>query len=76
MAAGMYLEHYLDSIENLPFELHRNFQLVRHLDQRAEGRKGLSHSIPGSRPRSKAHSQPTEPPRHSRSVFLFVCILQ
>ncbi|KAM8922201.1 LOW QUALITY PROTEIN: inhibitor of growth protein 4-like [Lycaon pictus] len=39
MAAGMYLEHYLDSIENLPFELHRNFQLVRHLDQRAEGRK-------------------------------------
>ncbi|XP_058848515.1 inhibitor of growth protein 4-like isoform X5 [Acipenser ruthenus] len=37
MAAGMYLEHYLDSIENLPFELQRNFQLMRDLDQRTEG---------------------------------------
>ncbi|XP_064447716.1 inhibitor of growth protein 4 isoform X6 [Mirounga angustirostris] len=36
MAAGMYLEHYLDSIENLPFELQRNFQLMRDLDQRTE----------------------------------------
>ncbi|XP_066568481.1 inhibitor of growth protein 4 isoform X1 [Amia ocellicauda] len=40
MAAGMYLEHYLDSIENLPFELQRNFQLMRDLDQRTEDLKG------------------------------------
>ncbi|XP_058850028.1 inhibitor of growth protein 4 isoform X5 [Acipenser ruthenus] len=40
MAAGMYLEHYLDSIENLPFELQRNFQLMRDLDQRTEDMKG------------------------------------
>ncbi|XP_062896269.1 inhibitor of growth protein 4 isoform X1 [Mobula hypostoma] len=39
MAAGMYLEHYLDSIENLPFELQRNFQLMRDLDQRTEDLK-------------------------------------
>uniref|UniRef100_A0A672FZR9 Inhibitor of growth protein N-terminal histone-binding domain-containing protein n=1 Tax=Salarias fasciatus TaxID=181472 RepID=A0A672FZR9_SALFA len=39
MAAGMYLEHYLDSIENLPFELQRNFNLMRDLDQRTEGRQ-------------------------------------
>uniref|UniRef100_A0A3Q3RDW8 Inhibitor of growth protein n=1 Tax=Monopterus albus TaxID=43700 RepID=A0A3Q3RDW8_MONAL len=39
MAAGMYLEHYLDSIENLPFELQRNFNLMRDLDQRTEGEK-------------------------------------
>ncbi|RXM36741.1 Inhibitor of growth protein 4 [Acipenser ruthenus] len=41
MAAGMYLEHYLDSIENLPFELQRNFQLMRDLDQRTEGIENL-----------------------------------
>uniref|UniRef100_A0ACB8ERX1 Uncharacterized protein n=1 Tax=Sphaerodactylus townsendi TaxID=933632 RepID=A0ACB8ERX1_9SAUR len=35
----MYLEHYLDSIENLPFELQRNFQLMRDLDQRTEDLK-------------------------------------
>ncbi|XP_062301758.1 inhibitor of growth protein 4 isoform X2 [Osmerus eperlanus] len=40
MAAGMYLEHYLDSIENLPFELQRNFTLMRDLDQRTEDLKG------------------------------------
>ncbi|KAM8923765.1 inhibitor of growth protein 4 isoform 3-T3 [Pelodytes ibericus] len=39
MATGMYLEHYLDSIENLPFELQRNFQLMRDLDQRTEDLK-------------------------------------
>ncbi|XP_068277142.1 inhibitor of growth protein 5 isoform X1 [Nyctibius grandis] len=37
MATAMYLEHYLDSIENLPCELQRNFQLMRELDQRTEG---------------------------------------
>uniref|UniRef100_A0A8I3PW15 Inhibitor of growth protein N-terminal histone-binding domain-containing protein n=1 Tax=Canis lupus familiaris TaxID=9615 RepID=A0A8I3PW15_CANLF len=47
MAAGMYLEHYLDSIENLPFELQRNFQLMRDLDQRTEGG---THSATGHRP--------------------------
>uniref|UniRef100_V9LAY3 Inhibitor of growth protein n=1 Tax=Callorhinchus milii TaxID=7868 RepID=V9LAY3_CALMI len=40
MATAMYLEHYLDSIENLPFELQRNFQLMRDLDQRTEDLKG------------------------------------
>ncbi|KAM4635950.1 LOW QUALITY PROTEIN: inhibitor of growth protein 4 [Discoglossus pictus] len=39
MAAGTVLEHYLDSIENLPFELQRNFQLMRDLDQRTEDLK-------------------------------------
>lgn len=32
----MYLEHYLDSIENLPYELQRNFTLMRELDQRTQ----------------------------------------
>lgn len=32
----MYLEHYLDSLENLPSELQRNFTLMRDLDQRAQ----------------------------------------
>eukprot|EP00794_Sanderia_malayensis_P015163 gene15163-16722_t len=35
MASSLYLEHYLDSIENLPYELQRNFTLLRDLDQRA-----------------------------------------
>nr|XP_051685356.1 inhibitor of growth protein 5 isoform X4 [Oryctolagus cuniculus] len=39
MATAMYLEHYLDSIENLPCELQRNFQLMRELDQRTEDKK-------------------------------------
>ncbi|XP_048362145.1 inhibitor of growth protein 5 [Sphaerodactylus townsendi] len=38
-AAALYLEHYLDSIENLPCELQRNFQLMRELDQRTEEKK-------------------------------------
>ncbi|XP_043079476.1 inhibitor of growth protein 5a isoform X1 [Puntigrus tetrazona] len=37
MATAIYLEHYLDSIENLPCELQRNFTLMRELDNRAEG---------------------------------------
>ncbi|XP_028665825.1 inhibitor of growth protein 4 isoform X2 [Erpetoichthys calabaricus] len=45
MAAGMYLEHYLDSIENLPFELQRNFQLMRDLDQRTEDLKSEIDSL-------------------------------
>ncbi|KAM4772779.1 inhibitor of growth protein 5 [Rhinophrynus dorsalis] len=39
MATAMYLEHYLDSIENLPCELQRNFQLMSELDQRTEDKK-------------------------------------
>ena len=35
LASSLYLEHYLDSIENLPYELQRNFTLLRDLDQRA-----------------------------------------
>ncbi|XP_030631168.1 inhibitor of growth protein 5b [Chanos chanos] len=40
MAKGMYLEHYLDSIEGLPFELQRNFSLMTDLDNRTEEKKG------------------------------------
>lgn len=47
MAAGMYLEHYLDSIENLPFELQRNFQLMRELDQRTEDLKAEIDKLAG-----------------------------
>ncbi|XP_071841456.1 inhibitor of growth protein 4-like [Apostichopus japonicus] len=36
MANALYLEQYLDSIENLPFELQRNFTLMRDLDQRTQ----------------------------------------
>ncbi|CAB1324312.1 unnamed protein product [Coregonus sp. 'balchen'] len=36
MATAIYLEHYLDSIENLPCELQRNFSLMRDLDNRTE----------------------------------------
>ncbi|KYO24805.1 inhibitor of growth protein 5 [Alligator mississippiensis] len=41
----MYLEHYLDSIENLPCELQRNFQLMRELDQRTEDKKAEIDSL-------------------------------
>ncbi|CAL4085842.1 unnamed protein product, partial [Meganyctiphanes norvegica] len=36
MATGLHLEHYLDSLENLPTELQRNFHMMRDLDQRAQ----------------------------------------
>ncbi|XP_013418950.1 inhibitor of growth protein 4 isoform X2 [Lingula anatina] len=36
MATAMYLEHYLDSLECLPMELQRNFNLMRDLDQRSQ----------------------------------------
>ncbi|KAK6175383.1 hypothetical protein SNE40_013859 [Patella caerulea] len=36
MATAMYLEHYLDSLESLPGELQRNFNLMRDLDQRTQ----------------------------------------
>ncbi|XP_033764024.1 inhibitor of growth protein 5-like [Pecten maximus] len=36
MATAMYLEHYLDSLESLPTELQRNFNLMRDLDQRSQ----------------------------------------
>ncbi|XP_062868521.1 inhibitor of growth protein 5a isoform X1 [Trichomycterus rosablanca] len=39
MATAIYLEHYLDSIENLPCELQRNFTLMRELDDRTEEKK-------------------------------------
>uniref|UniRef100_A0A8C1N7R6 Inhibitor of growth family, member 5b n=2 Tax=Cyprinus carpio TaxID=7962 RepID=A0A8C1N7R6_CYPCA len=45
MAKGMYLEHYLDSIEGLPCELQRNFSLMEDLDNRTEG--GQTHSAVG-----------------------------
>lgn len=32
----MYLEHYLDSLESLPMELQRNFNLMRDLDSRSQ----------------------------------------
>ncbi|XP_071943931.1 inhibitor of growth protein 4-like [Antedon mediterranea] len=44
MAMALYLEQYLDSIENLPFELQRNFTLMRDLDQRSQD---LSKEIDG-----------------------------
>ncbi|RZB77514.1 ING domain containing protein, partial [Asbolus verrucosus] len=37
MTSALYLEHYLDSLENLPIELQRNFTLMRDLDSRAQG---------------------------------------
>lgn len=39
MASALYLESYLESIENLPQELRRNFALMRELDQRTEDLK-------------------------------------
>ncbi|XP_065222823.1 inhibitor of growth protein 5-like isoform X2 [Planococcus citri] len=36
MTSASYLEHYLDSLENLPVELQRNFKLMRELDSRAQ----------------------------------------
>ena len=35
-ATAMYLEHYLDSLETLPMELQRNFNLMRDLDTRSQ----------------------------------------
>ncbi|XP_031415325.1 inhibitor of growth protein 5-like isoform X2 [Clupea harengus] len=39
MAKAVYLEHYLDSIEGLPYELQRNFTLMSELDNRTEEQK-------------------------------------
>ncbi|KAJ6645808.1 Inhibitor of growth protein 4 [Pseudolycoriella hygida] len=36
MTSALYLEHYLDGLENLPNELQRNFKLMRDLDTRAQ----------------------------------------
>jgi len=36
MTSALYLEHYLDSLEHLPIELLRNFNLMRDLDARAQ----------------------------------------
>ncbi|XP_064459479.1 inhibitor of growth protein 5-like [Ornithodoros turicata] len=36
MATAVYLEHYLDSLETLPAELQRNFNLMRDLDTRVQ----------------------------------------
>ncbi|XP_005112780.1 inhibitor of growth protein 5 [Aplysia californica] len=36
MAKAMYLEHYLDSLESLPAEMQRNFNLMRDLDQKSQ----------------------------------------
>lgn len=36
MASALYLENFLENIENLPTELQRNFTLMRSLDQRAQ----------------------------------------
>ena len=36
MSASLYLEHYLESIEGVPFEMHRIFTLMRELDDKAE----------------------------------------
>ncbi|KAJ8279221.1 hypothetical protein COCON_G00062870 [Conger conger] len=47
MATAIYLEHYLDSIENLPCELQRNFTLMRELDNRAEEKKGEIDKLAG-----------------------------
>lgn len=35
MTSAVYLEHYLDSLQHLPVELQRNFNLMRDLDNRA-----------------------------------------
>ncbi|BFZ22894.1 hypothetical protein BsWGS_25932 [Bradybaena similaris] len=35
-ATAMYLEHYLDSLDLLPAEMQRNFNLMRDLDQRSQ----------------------------------------
>jgi hypothetical protein len=34
MSASLYLEHYLESIEGVPFEMHRIFTLMRELDEK------------------------------------------
>ncbi|XP_062515307.1 inhibitor of growth protein 4-like [Corticium candelabrum] len=36
MSASLYLEHYLESIEGLPFEMQRIFTLVRELDAKTQ----------------------------------------
>jgi inhibitor of growth protein 4 len=36
MTTAVYLEHYLDSLEALPLELQRNFNLMRDLDTRSQ----------------------------------------
>ncbi|XP_063702409.1 inhibitor of growth protein 4 isoform X1 [Culicoides brevitarsis] len=36
MTSALYLEHYLDGLDNLPNDLKRNFTLMRDLDKRAQ----------------------------------------
>lgn len=35
--SSRYLEHFLDSVETLPYDLQRNFTLMRELDGYSQG---------------------------------------
>ncbi|KAL2301001.1 hypothetical protein Nmel_011557 [Mimus melanotis] len=68
MATAMYLEHYLDSIENLPCELQRNFQLMRELDQRTEDKKAEIDSLAAAYIESVKNMLPEERVEHLRKI--------
>ncbi|KAM9008470.1 inhibitor of growth protein 5 isoform 2-T2 [Ara ararauna] len=68
MATAMYLEHYLDSIENLPCELQRNFQLMRELDQRTEDKKAEIDSLAAEYIESVKNMLPAERMEHLKKI--------
>ncbi|XP_062438526.1 D-2-hydroxyglutarate dehydrogenase, mitochondrial isoform X5 [Rhea pennata] len=68
MATAMYLEHYLDSIENLPCELQRNFQLMRELDQRTEDKKAEIDSLAAEYIESVKNMLPEERVEHLKKI--------
>ncbi|GAB0193355.1 D-2-hydroxyglutarate dehydrogenase, mitochondrial [Grus japonensis] len=68
MATAMYLEHYLDSIENLPCELQRNFQLMRELDQRTEDKKAEIDGLAAEYIESVKNMLPEERVEHLKKI--------
>ena len=65
-----YLESYLDSISTLPFELKRNFTLMRELDSRAEGASAADHTTG----RALRLNCDREPLIHVQRAFIYRCI--
>ncbi|KAK3546725.1 hypothetical protein QTP70_033426 [Hemibagrus guttatus] len=70
MAIAMYLEHYLDSIEGLPFELQRNFSLMTDLDNRTEEKKVEIDGLASEYMESVRNLSPEERVQHLKRIEL------
>lgn len=70
MATAIYLEHYLDSIEGLPFELQRNFSLMTDLDNRTEEKKGEIDGLASEYIENVRNLSPEERVQHLKKIEL------